>query len=519
MDASQPRVAQLHLEDRAAPELLECVHHLVYLELLDQHLDRQPTTIAQLLDGGRGETGGDADNYLNASISALVGAVACLPGVVEIDCLFPSGIAALVPDGEFTRSAYTQDSDTLALFAHATIGLTDRLDLTAGLRYSIEDKTGGADNQFWYDSAIVRAVLAAAGLPDDGTARNGFDLIGTLYSPSFTDETSDNETTGLISLTYHISDDVMVYGGYHRGFKAGGVNLFREGVVTNTTIYAPETADSFEFGFKSQYWDGRAISNISLFHTEFSDLQINFFTGLEFRTENTGEASTTDEDAERYLRNYIERTSSVTTDSFEPRKIGFRPGHREKFWHRNCVAVGMSAGFLEPLEASALVLVELAAKMISEELPANRGVMDIVAKRYNEKFLYRWDRIIDFLKLHYVLSKRSDSEYWKDNRRDESIPESLRELLELWQYHVPGQRDFPQNEEVFSAASYQYVLYGMGFETHARAGSRQSENAKKAQQLFVENIKKANQIVANLPDNRTLLTEIGQQGLPINNAT
>ena len=228
---------------------------------------------------------------------------------------------------------------------------------------------------------------------------------------------------------------------------------------------------------------------------------------------------TTDEDAERYLRNYIERTSSVTTDSFEPRKIGFRPGHQEKFWHRNCVAVGMSAGFLEPLEASALVLVELAAKMISEELPANRGVMDIVAKRYNEKFLYRWDRIIDFLKLHYVLSKRSDSEYWKDNRRDESIPESLRELLELWQYHVPGQRDFPQNEEVFSAASYQYVLYGMGFETHARAGSRQSENAKKAQQLFVENIKKANQIVANLPDNRTLLTEIGQQGLPINNAT
>ena len=202
-----------------------------------------------------------------------------------------------------------------------------------------------------------------------------------------------------------------------------------------------------------------------------------------------------------------------------PRKIGFRPGHREKFWHRNCVAVGMSAGFLEPLEASALVLVELAAKMISEELPANRGVMDIVAKRYNEKFLYRWDRIIDFLKLHYVLSKRSDSEYWKDNRRDESIPESLRELLELWQYHVPGQRDFPQNEEVFSAASYQYVLYGMGFETHARASSRQSENAEKAQQLFVENIKKANQIVANLPDNRTLLTEIGQQGLPINNAT
>jgi len=238
------------------------------------------------------ETGGDADNYLNALISAGFGAVACLPGVVEIDCLFPSGIGALVPDGEFARSAYTQDSDSLAAFAHATIGLSERFDLTAGLRYSIEEKSGGADNQFWYDSFIVRAVLEAAGLPDDGTPRNGFDLIGTFYSPSFTDKTRDEETTGLISLTFHLSDDVLIYGGYHRGFKAGGVNLFREGVVTDTTTYEPETADSFEFGFKSQYWDGRAISNIAVFHTEISDLQINFFTGLEFRTENTGEATT-----------------------------------------------------------------------------------------------------------------------------------------------------------------------------------------------------------------------------------
>jgi len=239
------------------------------------------------------ETGGDADNYFNALISAGAGSVACLPGVVEFDCLFPSGIEALVPTGEFTRSDYTQDSDTLAAFAHANIGLTDRFDLTVGLRYSTEEKSGGADNQFWYDSAIVRAVLEAGGVPDDGTPRNGFDLFGTYYSPSFTDSTKDNETTGLLNLTFHLSDDVMLYGGYHRGYKAGGVNLFREAVVTDTTTYAPETADSIEFGLKSQYWNGRAITNIALFHTEFSDLQINFFTGLEFVTVNTGEATST----------------------------------------------------------------------------------------------------------------------------------------------------------------------------------------------------------------------------------
>ena len=219
----------------------------------------------------------------------------------------------------------------------------------------------------------------------------------------------------------------------------------------------------------------------------------------------------TDEEARETLARYIEATSSVATDSLEPRKIRFQPGHREKFWHRNCVAVGMAAGFLEPLEASALVLVELAGKMISEELPANRDVMDIVARRYNETFRYRWDRIIDFLKLHYVLSRRVDSDYWIDNRRSESIPESLQELLALWQYQVPEHRDLSQVDEVFSTASYQYVLYGMGFETDARVTARQAANSEKAQKLFEENSKLAGKMVENLPGNRKLLTTIARQ--------
>jgi outer membrane receptor protein involved in Fe transport len=237
-------------------------------------------------------TGTDADNYMNALTSSAQGALACLPPIIEVDCLFPSGIGALLPSGEYSRNRYIQDGDSVAVFAHANIGLTDRLDLTTGVRYSVEDKSGGADNQFWYDTAVVRSVLAAGGLPDDGTPRNGFDLVGTFFSPSFPASVRDRETTGLISLNFLFSSDLMIYAGYHRGFKAGGVNLFREGVVSNSTSYAPETADSIELGLKAQYWNGRAISNLAVFDTEFSDLQINFFTGLEFRTENTGKART-----------------------------------------------------------------------------------------------------------------------------------------------------------------------------------------------------------------------------------
>jgi tryptophan 7-halogenase len=225
-------------------------------------------------------------------------------------------------------------------------------------------------------------------------------------------------------------------------------------------------------------------------------------------------AHTDDVAAADMLRAYIERSPGLAAGDYEPRKISFGPGHRAQFWHRNCVAVGMSAGFLEPLEASALVLIELAGKMISEELPANRQLMDLVARRYNEKFLYRWDRIIDFLKLHYVLSRRDDSDYWRDNRSAASTPDSLQELLALWQYHVPWHNDFSQRDEVFSSASYQYVLYGMGFATTPRSSARQAAEADRARQLFTENRQQADKLVRNLPLNRDLLEHISKHGLP-----
>lgn len=237
------------------------------------------------------ETGSDADDYLNALISAGAGSVACLPPVVATDCLFPVGEAALLPDGEFSREIYEQDTTGFAVFAHATTRLSDKFDLITGLRYDVIDKDGGVDNLFWYDSAIARAALAAAGIPDDGTARNGLDIVGTFNSPSFTDSIENKEVTGTLQLMYHLNENGMLYGGYHRGFKAGGVNLFREGVITNTT-YEPEIADNFEIGLKLEYMGGRARTNAAAFHTEFSDLQINFFTGLEFRTENTGKSTT-----------------------------------------------------------------------------------------------------------------------------------------------------------------------------------------------------------------------------------
>ncbi len=220
-----------------------------------------------------------------------------------------------------------------------------------------------------------------------------------------------------------------------------------------------------------------------------------------------------DEEAEKSLRQYIEQTNGTIAKDAQLKKITFEPGHRALFWHKNCVAVGLSAGFLEPLEASALVLVELSAAMISEQLPATRSVMDIVAKRFNDKFLYRWDRIIDFLKLHYVLTKRTDSLYWRDNCNSESIPDELEAMLSLWKHHSPWHQDFTQVDEVFPSASYQYVLYGMGFKTDASQTARKTNNPNLANQNFMLNEQITRKLLMGLPSNRDLINKIHQFGL------
>jgi tryptophan halogenase len=195
------------------------------------------------------------------------------------------------------------------------------------------------------------------------------------------------------------------------------------------------------------------------------------------------------------------------------RKIRIRSGHREIFWKRNCVAVGLAAGFLEPLESSAIVLNELSAKLIAEQMPANREIMDIVAARFNEVTSYRWGRIIDFLKLHYVLTRRTDNKFWTDNLDPASIPDRLKNLLHLWKYQSPWFFDeFDRLEEVFPAASYQYVLYGMGFRTESSSVDN-AATASLAAKLVNENIATTRQMRTQLPKNRDLLRKIYDHGM------
>ena len=211
-----------------------------------------------------------------------------------------------------------------------------------------------------------------------------------------------------------------------------------------------------------------------------------------------------DQQAEQSLVDYLSKSlNAEEIDALSPRTLRFEPGYRQRFWEGNCVAIGMSAGFIEPLEASALAMVELSAGILCDHLDSVFEQMPIVRKRFNQRFSYRWQRVIDFIKLHYVISQRCDSDYWLNNRHPNSVPESLQELLALWRHQAPSRYDFIENEEVFPSASYQYVLYGMGYKTDFSALSFSDRDL--CEKLFAKNTENVSRLLQGLPSNRDWL--------------
>jgi len=216
-----------------------------------------------------------------------------------------------------------------------------------------------------------------------------------------------------------------------------------------------------------------------------------------------------DDEAAAQLASYIGEQAGEL--SFRTLKLNH--GYRNKFWHKNMVAVGMAAGFVEPLEASAIFLTDAAANMIASQFPRHQSQMPYAEQRFNEYFSMRMQRSVDFIKLHYCISERRDSRYWKDNTDKGSIPQKLRERLAFWRHTVPTKYDFDNAWEPFNLDSYLYVLYGMGYPTDITHNATAFQESSRAERAFAD-INKAEQILKQqLPGQRELIEKVREYGL------
>ena len=156
----------------------------------------------------------------------------------------------------------------------------------------------------------------------------------------------------------------------------------------------------------------------------------------------------------------------------EPRAIPFVTGARRKQWHRNCVAVGLSSGFLEPLESTSIHLIQRAIIRLLRMMPAGEVNASDLAE-FNDQQLTDMIQIRDFLILHYKVTDRRDSPFWRQCAAME-IPDSLRQKIDLFRQ---SGRVFRKNEELFAENSWVQVMMGQGIlpETHHPVARKMSD--------------------------------------------
>lgn len=140
----------------------------------------------------------------------------------------------------------------------------------------------------------------------------------------------------------------------------------------------------------------------------------------------------------------------------EPRKISFKTGCREKLWNKNCVAIGLAGGFIEPLESTAIHLVQQGIIQLIKYFPSN-GINALEVTEYNDYMLTDYNEIKDFIVLHYHQTKREDSPFWRFCKNMQ-IPDSLNTRMKM--FKQTG-RLVQRKSEIF-VDSWLQVMIGQG---------------------------------------------------------
>lgn len=173
------------------------------------------------------------------------------------------------------------------------------------------------------------------------------------------------------------------------------------------------------------------------------------------------------------------------TEGLDARLVRFKVGHRSVPWQRNCIAIGLASGFIEPLESTGLYLSHMAAVMLAEYFP-HGGDNESMAFRFNRIMTNRFYEILDFINMHYCLTQREDTEFWREVQKRERITDRLQAKFDFWKLKPPSVTDFEDqvfpgqsvSENIFSDypgdhrspidtaglwnhSSYEAILYGM----------------------------------------------------------
>ncbi len=205
------------------------------------------------------------------------------------------------PSTSVTNNLFGQDSESFSVFTHNVFSISDRLDLTLGVRYSDESKTGFFD-QASNTNPVCSGIAARAAMglipanvvgPILGlgcfplTAPADLPQSAALPLPrTFNEDFSDEELIYTAKLGYDFGN-LNAYASFTHGYKSGGLNLDVTAAVGGASpAFASEEVDAYELGLKGRFIDGAVTANLAIFYEEFTDFQVLEFTGTRFQTFN-----------------------------------------------------------------------------------------------------------------------------------------------------------------------------------------------------------------------------------------
>lgn len=161
--------------------------------------------------------------------------------------------------------------------------------------------------------------------------------------------------------------------------------------------------------------------------------------------------------AEHEFRHHLGKRS----DGSKANHIRMRIGRNRNSWVKNCVAIGLSSGFVEPLESTGIFFIQHGIEQLASHFPRH-SVDEASIKSYNQAVADVIDGVRDFLILHYAASTRNDTPFWKATKKDFKVPPEVTERLALWKHRLPTNRTINPRYHGFEAYSYSVMLLGLG---------------------------------------------------------
>lgn len=211
------------------------------------------------------------------------------------------------------------------------------------------------------------------------------------------------------------------------------------------------------------------------------------------------------EEAEKEMRKFF----GAKVENIEARHIRFKSGRRRRSWVKNCVSFGLSSSFLEPLESTGLYFIYAALYQFMQYFP-NKEIDPALRDKFNERVAYMVEDVKDFIVMHFCTSPREDTPYWRANKHDLKIPDSLKQILELQKAGGVLKKSYATDEFLYASfeagfdrfwtnSNYQCVLLGQNYlpEKYLPLLGHRTDIIKEAEKMFSD-IESRSKMLADL---------------------